>query len=57
MAIEATRIYGRNKELFDAEALEMVESGELQTTTLIVARAVSEARRLTGSQQRRKDRA
>jgi metallo-beta-lactamase family protein len=30
MAIEATRIYGRNNELFDAEALEMVESGELR---------------------------
>ena len=30
MAIEATRIYGRNDELFDAEALEMVASGELR---------------------------
>jgi len=30
MAIEATIIYGRNNELFDAEALEMVESGELR---------------------------
>ena len=29
MAIQATRIYGRNSELFDAEALEMVQSGEL----------------------------
>lgn len=29
MAIEATRIYGRNSELFDAEALGMVRSGEL----------------------------
>jgi metallo-beta-lactamase family protein len=29
MAIEATKIYGRNNELFDAEALEMVQSGEL----------------------------
>jgi metallo-beta-lactamase family protein len=29
MAIEATRIYGRNNELFDSEALEMVKSGEL----------------------------
>lgn len=29
MAIEATRIYGRNNELFDTEALEMVQSGEL----------------------------
>ena len=29
MAIAATRIYGRNNELFDAEALEMVQSGEL----------------------------
>jgi metallo-beta-lactamase family protein len=30
MAIEATKIYGKNNELFDAEALEMVESGELR---------------------------
>lgn len=30
MAIAATRIYGRNDELFDAEALEMVASGELR---------------------------
>jgi metallo-beta-lactamase family protein len=29
MAIQATRIYGRNNELFDSEALEMVQSGEL----------------------------
>jgi metallo-beta-lactamase family protein len=29
MAIEATKIYGRNNELFDSEALEMVQSGEL----------------------------
>src|SRR4029079_6789714 len=29
MAIQATRIYGRNNELFDTEALEMVQSGEL----------------------------
>ena len=29
MAIEATRIYGRNNELFDTEALAMVQSGEL----------------------------
>jgi metallo-beta-lactamase family protein len=29
MAIQATRVYGRNSELFDAEALEMVQSGEL----------------------------
>ena len=29
MAIAATRIYGRNNELFDTEALEMVQSGEL----------------------------
>jgi len=29
MAIEATRIYGRNNELFDTEALEMVQSGDL----------------------------
>jgi metallo-beta-lactamase family protein len=30
MAIEATKIYGKNSELFDAEALEMVQSGELR---------------------------
>jgi metallo-beta-lactamase family protein len=30
MAIEATRIYGTNNELFDSEALEMVASGELR---------------------------
>jgi len=30
MAIEATKIYGDNNELFDSEALEMVESGELR---------------------------
>ncbi|HEY9503773.1 MAG TPA: MBL fold metallo-hydrolase [Pyrinomonadaceae bacterium] len=30
MAIEATKIYGKNSELFDAEALDMVESGELR---------------------------
>ena len=30
MAIEATRIYGRNDELFDEEASEMVASGELR---------------------------
>jgi metallo-beta-lactamase family protein len=30
MAIEATKIYGKNNELFDAEALEMVSSGELR---------------------------
>ena len=30
MAVKATRIYGKNNELFDAEALEMVESGELR---------------------------
>src|SRR5262249_48358486 len=30
MAIEATRIYGRNNELFDSEALEMVQSGDLR---------------------------
>lgn len=29
MAIAATRIYGRNNELFDSEALEMVKSGDL----------------------------
>jgi len=29
MAIQATRIYGRNSELFDEEALGMVKSGEL----------------------------
>ena len=30
MAIEATRVYGRNNELFDAEALEMAQSGDLR---------------------------
>src|SRR5215813_13904448 len=30
MAIEATRIYGRNNELFDTEALEMVQAGDLR---------------------------
>lgn len=30
MAIEATRVYGRNSELFDEEALGMVQSGELR---------------------------
>ncbi len=30
MAIEATKVYGRNSELFDAEALGMVESGLLR---------------------------
>ncbi|HET6648273.1 MAG TPA: MBL fold metallo-hydrolase [Pyrinomonadaceae bacterium] len=30
MAIQATRIYGANNELFDSEALEMVASGELR---------------------------
>jgi len=30
MAIEATRVYGRNDELFDEEALGMVKSGELR---------------------------
>lgn len=29
MAIEATKIYGRNNELFDAEALEMMKQGDL----------------------------
>jgi metallo-beta-lactamase family protein len=31
MAIEATKVYGKNNELFDCEALEMVESGELRS--------------------------
>ena len=30
MAIEATKVYGRSAELFDEEAMEMVESGELR---------------------------
>src|SRR6185369_1069045 len=30
MAIEATKIYGKNAELFDEEAKEMVNSGELR---------------------------
>jgi metallo-beta-lactamase family protein len=37
MAIEATKIYGRNNELFDEEALAMVEAGELRRS-LSVAR-------------------
>jgi metallo-beta-lactamase family protein len=40
MAIEATRIYGKNAELFDEEAKEMVSSGELRKN-LDVARACS----------------
>src|SRR3954471_8745188 len=31
MAIEATKVYGRNNELFDEEAKAMVESGDLRT--------------------------
>jgi metallo-beta-lactamase family protein len=42
MAIEATRIYGKNNELFDAEAMEMVTSGELRRS-LAVARACPKA--------------
>src|SRR4030095_13969545 len=42
MAIEATKIYGNNNELFDAEALEMVESGELRRN-LTFARACPKA--------------
>jgi len=38
MAIEATRIYGRNNELFDEEAMEMVQAGDLRKS-LAVARA------------------
>ena len=38
MAIEATRIYGRNNELFDEEALGMVASGDLRRS-LQTARA------------------
>jgi len=38
MAIEATKIYGKNAELFDQEAREMVTSGELKLN-LSVARA------------------
>jgi metallo-beta-lactamase family protein len=30
MAIEATKVYGKNDELFDTEALEMVKSGDLR---------------------------
>ncbi|HEU4390385.1 MAG TPA: MBL fold metallo-hydrolase [Blastocatellia bacterium] len=30
LAIEATKVYGKHDELFDAEALEMVKSGELR---------------------------
>jgi metallo-beta-lactamase family protein len=42
MAIEATKIYGRNNELFDQEAREMVTSGELRKS-LAVARACPES--------------
>jgi metallo-beta-lactamase family protein len=38
MAIEATKIYGRNNELFDEEAKAMVDSGELRKS-LAVAQA------------------
>lgn len=38
MAIEATKIYGRNNELFDQEARDMVTSGELRKS-LAIARA------------------
>jgi metallo-beta-lactamase family protein len=38
MAVEATKIYGRNDELYDAEAQEMVKSGELRKS-LRTARA------------------
>jgi len=40
MAIEATRIYGKNNELFDEEAQEMVSSGELRRN-LDIAQACS----------------
>ncbi len=46
MAIEATRIYGRNNELFDTEALEMVQSGEL-------VKNLSSARPCSGSGESR----
>jgi metallo-beta-lactamase family protein len=38
MAVEATKVYGRNNELFDEEARAMVESGELRKS-LAAARA------------------
>jgi metallo-beta-lactamase family protein len=38
MAIEATSIYTRNNELFDAEALEMVRSGELRRSLKCASR-------------------
>jgi metallo-beta-lactamase family protein len=40
MAIEATKIYGKNNELFDEEAQEMVSSGELRKN-LDIAQACS----------------
>jgi metallo-beta-lactamase family protein len=43
MAIEATKVYGRNNELFDEEAREMVTSGELRKS-LAVARACPKPR-------------
>ena len=39
MAIEATTIYGRNNELFDAEAQQMIESGELRRNLTSVYRS------------------
>ena len=50
MAIEATKIYGRNNELFDEEAREMVTSGELRKS-LAAARACpkpADSRALSG---------
>jgi metallo-beta-lactamase family protein len=43
MAIEATKIYGRNTEIFDAEAKAMLESGELRRGLETVRSCVSAA--------------
>jgi Cft2 family RNA processing exonuclease len=50
MAIEATRIYGRNTEIFDVEAKAMLESGELRRNleTVRPAKAPTSRAPLTG---------
>jgi metallo-beta-lactamase family protein len=51
MAIEATQIYRRHVELFDAEAMAMQKSGELRThlKTTQFCRTAAESRRLTNA--------
>ena len=48
MAIEATKIYGRNTEIFDAEAKAMLESGELRRglSTVRACASAAESRAL-----------